>query len=1157
MNAQSTNGEVTGTVTDQSGNVVPGALVTITDTARGVAFKAMTNDAGVYHISLPIGNYKAQVTKTGFETLRESAFDLELGQTDRLDFTLKVGAATEIVEVSGEEAPLLKVESDQLDTIIDEKTTEDLPLATRNYVQMTLLVPGATNTNPASMTTAQNQQSAGRPLINGNNEQSNNFLLDGLENNQISDNLIGYAPSIDAIQEFTIITQDPSAEFGNFEGGTITTAIKSGTNGYHGSAYEFFRNDIFNAAPWYDSFTGATKPTVRWNMFGATFGGPILKNKLFFFGDFQGQRFDTPASILSGSVLTEQERAGDFSDLPDQTPGVPYQLYDPGTAVGTPANPGTCNGNINVSGNRCALTTANGYAGFNKLPHVDAAAAAILASPLIPAPNNGTGPGANLNYSQRSALNENQGDIKVDYAMSDKDHIFARASKYYTTNPFINSVAFIQDPYTNGWGDSGIAGWTHQITPSLINDFRFGTNYTKIAYGDTDTGTGTLATTAGVANANSNAGHPVTGMPQFNLNNSQGLTALGSAGADALFADTSIQFDEGLTWIHRTHTVTAGFQYRRYRINTFYAGNDGENGQINFSGIWTAPNPASEASGNGGADFVYGTPTQTQRGAAVGVWGQRADMLAGYVQDDWKVTSTLTFNIGLRYDNHTPWYEINGKALNFDLKTGQPVYLSNQQTATLNTIYSAYNPETSNLKGGYNSYNLGWDFQPRLGFAWTPAAFHGKGVLRGAYGVTSYMEGSGTNLRLTENTPFVPDNSAYFTANAVVAPSQTLEDGFPANLTPNLQSAKLRAWNPNVRPAVDNMWNLAVQYQLTGHDTIQAAYVGQKVTHTLVPMNYAQFTYNTAGQVVPGPNLGQAANYNTSNPTLFQVPNLPSGLPGDPNSMSGWVAGTGSVGNQGYNALQATLQHRFDKGLEVQLAYTYSKCMADNIGYYGGSGQSSPSFWYWQNQYDQKAEWGPCYFDSTQILTGYAVYSLPFGHRQAFGANMNNVANAIVGNWQIGAMTTDHTGFAVTAIDSVNVPAYGATGSLDGVERADCNGPIHYVHKFYSAPGNEGEQFFDNSTGVSVTASPTGFGTCSNGSLRGPGLSTFDASLQKQFSIFESLHSEFRFEAVNVLNHPIFNQPDMTVSDASFGVSKTTTATQGARQLQLALKFTF
>jgi len=1143
LSAQSTNGTVTGTVSDPQGNVVQGATVTLIDTQRGVTFTAQTNEAGTYRFSLPIGNYKAQVQKNGFDTLKKGAFDLELGQSDRVDFTLKVGSTSEIIEVRGEEAPLLKVESDQLDMVVDEKTTEDLPLATRNYVQMTLLVPGSTNPNPDSMTKAQNEQSAGRPEINGNNEQSNNFLLDGLENNQLSDNLVAYVPSIDAIQEFTIITQDPSAEYGNFEGGTITTAIKSGTNKFHGSAFEFFRNDIFNATPWYNGWENQisgqagtyTKPSVRWNMFGATFGGPILKNKLFFFGDFQGQRFDIPASSASTTVLTNLERAGNFSDAVDGD-GNPLQLYDPTTAVGQVNCPA---GETSTATTRCTLLN-------NTLTHIDPAAAAIIAA--LPGPT-GSGLSNNLTYTEFSKLNGDQGDIKIDYAFSAKDHIFARASKYYSTNPQNNSTTFLPENYTNSWGDSGIAGWTHQISQTLFNDFRFGVGYTKIGYGTTDSAAGDLATTAGINNANKNQGVHVAGLPNFVFSNDGTLQNWGSAGADALFADSSIQFDEAVTWIHNTHTIKAGFQFRRYRINTFYAGNDGENGQIYFTGVWTAPNGTSSTQGNGAADFMAGFPQGEDRGAPSGTWGQRANMLAGYIQDDWKVNSSLTLNLGLRYDNHTPLYEVQGRSVNFDLMTGQPIYQGRQQLTALNSLYGDYSPEVGN-KAGYSSYNLGWDFQPRLGFAYSPAFLHSKGVVRGALGITSYMEGSGTNLRITENAPFVPGSSATFSSDPNAAPTQTLEQGFVGGQAPSLSNALERVWYPNIKPATDVMWNLAVQYQLTGHDTVQAAYVGQKVTHTLVPMMTAQFHVDAAGNLSPGDFLGEKANYGTNNLAIFQVPGLPDS---DPNDQNAFAKGTASVGNESYNGLQVTYGHRFDKGLEIQLAETYSKCLADNIGYYGGSGQSAPQAWYWQDLYNQKSEWGNCYYDTKEILTGYAVYTLPFGQKQKFGSGANSVTNAVIGGWQIGALTTNHTGYALTAINSPNVLAYGSNSHANGATRANCTGPIHYHRAFNPLLG---EEFFDNSTGLEV-AGPSGLGNCANGSIRGPGLDTVDASLQKQFSVFEALHTEFRFEAVNVLNHPIFGAPDMTITDKTFGISGGSTSSLGERQLQFALKFTF
>src|SRR5882762_10042831 len=314
--AQDVTASITGTVSDPSGAAVVGATVTAKSVERGLAYTAVTNDSGIYRIAqLPVGSYELKVEKTGFSSVAYAAFVLTLNQVARIDVPLKVGQVTQTVEVTGA-APVLKTEATQVDTIINSATNDNLPLASRNYVQLTLLAPGTVSTDPASFTSGNNTDFySGRPLINGNREQANNFLLDGMDNNQVSDNLLGYTPAPDAMQEFNLITSNASAEFGNFEGGIISATIKSGTNSYHGDAWEFFRNDVLNAKSWSNKIhqpAPLPKDKLRWNMFGATFGGPILKNKLFFFADYQGQRFDHPASSSPMSLFTSAERQGDF-----------------------------------------------------------------------------------------------------------------------------------------------------------------------------------------------------------------------------------------------------------------------------------------------------------------------------------------------------------------------------------------------------------------------------------------------------------------------------------------------------------------------------------------------------------------------------------------------------------------------------------------------------------------------------------------------------------------------------------------------------------------------------------------------------------------------------------------------------------------------------
>src|SRR5215475_9764265 len=305
--SQEVTASFTGSVVDASGASVVGATLTAQDTDRGTIYEVQTNDVGVFSLPrLPVGKYDLKAEAPGFQTTVYHSVTLVLNQTARVDFQLKVGPATESIDVISP-TPLLQTDSTQLSTVMDSNSNINLPLLSRNYIQLTLLAPGSVHPDPQTMNSGNDPLSAGRPYINGNREQANSFLLDGMDNNQVSDNLVGYIPSVDAIQEFNLITQNASAEFGNYQGGIINVSIKSGTNYYHGSVFEFFRNDALNANNWANAFQGLPKPKLRWNMFGATLGGPLVSQKLFFFVDYQGQRFDHPASSGAMTLFTPAE----------------------------------------------------------------------------------------------------------------------------------------------------------------------------------------------------------------------------------------------------------------------------------------------------------------------------------------------------------------------------------------------------------------------------------------------------------------------------------------------------------------------------------------------------------------------------------------------------------------------------------------------------------------------------------------------------------------------------------------------------------------------------------------------------------------------------------------------------------------------------------
>jgi hypothetical protein len=1084
--SQEVTASITGVITDPSGAAVVGTKVVAKDLDRGTVYPATSNEDGAYTLTrIPVGRYEVRATSSGFQASVQPNVVLQLNQIAKIDFQMKLGDVNQTIEVTTA-APILQTDSTQLGTIIDAHENEALPLATRNYVQLTLLSAGSVHPDPSSFKNGQTTASSGRPYINGNREQANNFLLDGMDNNQVSDNLVGYAPSVDAIQEFNLITQNASAEFGNFMGGIVSTSIKSGTNQFHGSAFEFFRNDVLNANEWSSNFTGSDRAKLRWNNFGGTFGGPVKRDKLFFFVDYQGSRFSHPASASTISVFTAAERRGDFSQL--LTRDKPVQLYNPFS--------------LDANGNRVP------FAG-NIIPatYFSRAASNILNSQYYPLPVNANLQN-NLFNTNRSAINGDQGDAKVDYNLSEKDRLFVRYSQSQIDNPTTNSLPLIYNSFATYPTYNGVINWTRTITPSLVNELRLGVNYVRVNNGASDNGIGNLNETFGIPGVPNTilAGMVFNGGFVQGLN--QSTTAIGNSNNYQLFADTVIQYVDNVILTRGAHTMHFGFQGQRQRLNTFYSGNNGLAGTFNFDGRYTAGPLTSATSGAGSgiaeADFLLGLPSTIGSGVNGGTWGQRAWIFSGYFQDDWRLTSNLTLNLGLRYQLHTPWVEVKNRQANFGLISGQ-LLLAGQNGAS---------------EALYNQYNGITNWQPRIGVAWSPTR---NTVVRAAYTLSTYLEGTGTNLRLTINPPFAAEHNANYTTLTTGLPGSTLDQGFvPLQASDPFAGATLRLWDPNVRPAVANQWNFTVQRQLGSNTTLQVGYAGQKTTHLMVPMPYLQSSLNANGTVTP-------SVYLSGNPTLQK--------------QIGQISGTASNGNQSYNALQVTLQKRLSEGLQYQVAYTYSKCLTDSSGYYGSwGGQTTPTSPYWQNLYDKKAEWGPCYYDSTHVLTSYVTYDLPVGRNRKFGKNMNRAVDAVIGGWQVNAIVSFHGGFPLT------ISASDASLTQSRGARANCIAPADVFNTRQYSGG--GYQWFDP---ASYAQPQSGFGSCGVGTVRGPGLNTADLSLVKNFSITERHNIELRGEAINFTNTPILNSPN-----AGFGTTLgVLQSSQGARNVQFALKYRF
>jgi hypothetical protein len=508
---------------------------------------------------------------------------------------------------------------------------------------------------------------------------------------------------------------------------------------------------------------------------------------------------------------------------------------------------------------------------------------------------------------------------------------------------------------------------------------------------------------------------------------------------------------------------------------------------------------------------------------AGGTWGQRSWLFAPYVQDNWRIRTDLTLNLGLRWQYNSPWSEVFNRQANFGAISGTEYFAGKSGCAY------------SNCNALYNNY---WkDWEPRIGFAWTPS-FNKNTVVRGAYTISSFLEGTGTNLRLPLNPPFQSEfENDYTTGSALYFPSSTSSDGLSVLAAPvnPFVNTNIRLWDQNVRPDMTQQWNLSVEHQFSAQTLVSLAYVGQHGTHLMVPMPYFQRRLvGEAGCTAADAILQSGATiptcgspYLSGNPTLYNE--------------IGQISGTESNGDQRYDALQASVTKRMTHGLQLQVSYTYSKTMTNALGYYGQGGQAGSNSAYFQNLYNAPSEWGPAYFDNTHSFVTSYTYQLPVGKGKQFGNNWNSIENGILGGWELSGIITAHSGLAET----IRGPDNSETKSRGA--RANCTGPVSYLHG--AGPGTT---WFNTSP---FAQAPVGtFGTCANGTVRGPGLRDWDVGIMKNFHITESKFLQFRSEFINITNIPAFNAANRTQDSAQFGQ---VLEAQGERNIQFALKFYF
>ena len=1116
--SQQASGSVTGTITDPSGAAVANATVTIRDVDRGTILTTQTNSSGVYNFpQVTVGNVEVGVEASGFSKQVHAPFTLILNQIARVDFQMSVGQVSQTVEVSAA-PPLLQTDSTELGTLVDSNVAVSLPLSTRNINQLTLLAPGVVSPNIFAFQAPQSTFGTGRPYVNGAREQDNNFSLDGMDTNQADNNEVAYVPSPDAIQEFNLIAGNAPADFGNYIGGVVVETLKSGTNSYHGDIYEFLRNTALNANTWQNKAitlvnqepggSGAVLPRnpLHWNNFGATIGGPIIKNKLFFFADWQTSLFDTPANSVAFAPVPAAFRTGDFSSL--CTAGF--------TAGGICTNSSQQLYNPFSSNNP---TTRTPYLN-NQVPIQSMAAQNILSSSLFPAADQ-------TSYLQQNYVNSYQGDFKVDWQASEKDHIMGRWSQQYVINNTTNSIALLPDLKREYPLKNFVLDYARTMSPSLVNEFRVGFQdfpaNDQIYSNPTSTD---LPKEFGIP------GVPSTILPCITFSgpacNGGIYTSIGSTDSVEIFHDTTIEAEDALTWTHGNHVIHFGFEYFHYIMNDVYPGNEGVAGSFSFSGQYTGNGPAGTSGGNGVADFLLGLPSDVTLGTPLS-FHLRNTLLGAFVQDNWRLTSHLTLNLGLRYELTTPRGDANGsKNVNFDRFTGTP-----------------------QIGRNYNTYTGIDNFQPRIGLAWQPAWLPNT-VFRAAYGISTYMEGNGVNNLAVVNPPYVVNREANNTGLSL--PPFTLDQGYTAFPSAPCTAAALLAFspdclasttihltNPNLQPAVDQQWNFTVQHQFGNSTTVSAAYVGNKIDHmTDIYLLNQQKLVN--GVLSPSP---------------FAPPLIAAGAN---------VRYNDSSAIQRFNALELSLVERPFHGLQAQANYTWSKCLSNSLGYFGqygdeegiGVSQTGGGYFFFQNIYDQKADYGRCISDVASLFNGYVLYDLPFGHGRRFGSGVSGVVNQFIGGWQVATGFNIHSGFAINP----SAPDQSGTGGGVGAAyRPNCVSGVaqHGSGAFTNISGNVGLQFL-NPLAVSLPAAQT-FGNCGVGSFRGPGLTTADINLTKNFNITERFNLQFMTQFINFTNTPVFSAPNGNCGPlcapggtGTFGLVQ---SANPGRQIQFGLKLLF
>jgi Carboxypeptidase regulatory-like domain/TonB dependent receptor len=1180
--AQKDAGAIVGLVRDTTGAVIEDAKVTVLDVEHGTRLALSTNHQGEYVASpLKIGRYSVTVEKQGFKKTVAGPVEVNIQDRVGVDVTLQPGMATETMTVTAEGAQL-QTETSDLGQVVDSQRINALPLNGRNYAQLALLGAGVAAAEPGSRVETTYGFSA-----NGARSLQNNFLLDGIDNNaNLGDVLNGAAyvvqPAVDAIAEFKVETNSYSAEFGRGNGAIMNAVIKSGTNQFHGDLWEFLRNDKLDAINPFDAEFG--QQPYQQNQFGFTLGGPIVKNKLFFFGDYEGLRIRQALPQLS-TVPTPAEVSGDFSaflQLSNPVPGVvdcsgnpTYQgeIFDPTQANSNSAyNGGPCSVPIGTTSAGVPTNIFQGNSGTNTA--IDPLAQEL--ANLFPAPNT-TLPGGNYLANPKRSETENKFDIRIDDTISGKDSFFARYSygndSNFLPSPFNNVLdgGSFQDGNSNNTAQGLAASEIHTFRNNLVNEFRFGFNHLDShrynLYSNVNVAAQLPIPFPGVP---FEPGQNVGGLPSLTFGD--GTAAIGASGyLPAVESQHSYVFTDNLSWVRGRHSAKFGGELRFEQFTILEPA--AARGSMDFGGDFLI-NDNLASPGSGGEAFATFMQGISDGGSITSLNPNiiyNRQIYAIYALDDIKVTPRLTLNLGLRYELFTTIKEANNNQSTFNFNTLSliaPKGQNAQLTPTLGTELTLQNIGSS----GLINPDLN-NFAPRVGLAFQVS---NKLVLRAGYGIFYGGQENGpfSNPSPGFNPPFL-SSEAYSTPCA--APSANpaggldcsisaanngglalnqLQAGFSNNTLTGLSplsdpnAPELYSLDPHLVTPYNQQWHLGFEYQLPADTILEVSYAG---SHGL-----KLFAFYNGNQAVPV--LGT-----DSLPTAPRRPandEAPGGTgpctlaDGGANCNAALDVGIDTFRSNAlsnYNSMQVRLEKRYSHGLQFEAAYTFAHALDTASSASLGSVNNGD----FQDQRFPQNNYGNADFDVRQRFVFSYMYDLPFGRGRKFAGGASGVVNQMIGNWQLAGVFSAATGNYYTATD------------INSVSGSDCGGTVGYYCSRPNMAGNPNAKpcvpgtLFNTCAFADNTVLGT-FGNAGRNIIEGPGYKTWDTSLVKQFPISEQKHFEFRAEFFNVLNHVnyLFGQfgaisaepTPLELGQAGFGFPL---ASRAPRQIQFALKFYF